>query len=112
MSLEVANTILEQLGGKRFALMTGSKNFIGDKDSLTMTLVRNKSGANRLKITLDFGSDTYIMRFYKFSPSRYSTKKQKYTEQKEKDVYVADDVYCDMLQEIFTNITGLDTRLF
>ena len=62
--MNVPATILEQLGGRRFAVMTGSKDFVGDGDTLRMSLARNSSGANRLEITLN-GLDLYDMRFYR-----------------------------------------------
>ena len=111
IELEVAATILMQLGGRRFIAMTGSKDFVGTEDSLLMTLSRNKSGANRLKITLDFGTDTYSVRFYKYLPMRFDHKRGDFITPKEKDIYTLDEVYWDMLQEIFTDVTGLDTHL-
>jgi hypothetical protein len=41
----VAETILEQLGGRQFLLLTGSKNLVKDdiRKSLTMKLTSNKS---------------------------------------------------------------------
>jgi hypothetical protein len=71
----IANTILQQLGGHGFTVMTGSRNYINLGNGLQMSLARNKTSANRLKIILDEG------------------------------------VYFDMLQQIFTDVTGLYTRL-
>lgn len=59
--MSVAETILQQLGGHRFTVMTGSKNYIADGNSLRMTLAKNHSKANRLTITLDEVTDTYIV---------------------------------------------------
>jgi hypothetical protein len=41
----IAETILEQLGGRQFLLLTGSKNLVKDdiRKSLTMKLTSNKS---------------------------------------------------------------------
>ena len=36
--LTVANTILQQLGGNKFRVMTGAKNFVGSNDALTFRL--------------------------------------------------------------------------
>ena len=71
----IANTILQQLGGHGFTVMTGSRNYINLSNGLQMSLARNKTSANRLKIILDEGG------------------------------------YFDMLQQIFTDVTGLYTRL-
>ena len=61
----IAKTILEQIGGRRFAAMTGSKDFIDMGNGLRMSLARNKTH---------------------------------------------EGIYCDMLEEMFTMVTGLYTR--
>jgi hypothetical protein len=60
----VAQTILNQLGGRHFALMTGSKNFVAGKDSLTFRVGRNPKNINLVKITLT-PSDMYDVEFIK-----------------------------------------------
>ncbi|MBQ3397075.1 MAG: hypothetical protein IJG55_12260 [Synergistaceae bacterium] len=100
---EIAQTILMQLGGKKFIIMTGSRDFTytgGEniKTSLSMRLARNKSDANSLRITLDW-DDTYTMTFLKCTPKQM------------KVIREFEGVYFDMLQEIFTDVTGLDTHL-
>lgn len=100
----IAQTILQQIGGKRFAVMTGSKNFIDTGKGLRMNLSRNQTRANRLEITLDESTDTYTMRFYKRSIT-------KHFDVKVKEIAEYDMVYCDMLEEMFTSVTGLYTRL-
>ena len=57
----IANTILQQLGGHGFTVMTGSRNYINLGNGLQMSLARNKTSANRLKIILDEDTDTYTM---------------------------------------------------
>ena len=52
----IAKTILEQIGGRRFAAMTGSKDFIDMGNGLRMSLARNKTSANRLDIIYDAGA--------------------------------------------------------
>ena len=42
----IAKTILEQIGGRRFAAMTGSKDFIDMGNGLRMSLARNRTSAN------------------------------------------------------------------
>ena len=61
----IANTILQQLGGHGFTVMTGSRNYINLGNGLQMSLARNKTSANRLKIILDEDTDTYTMYFYR-----------------------------------------------
>ena len=70
----IAKTILEQIGGRRFAAMTGSKDFIDMGNGLRMSLARNKTSANRLDIIYDAGADLYNMRFYFLSVSMMADK--------------------------------------
>ena len=109
-SLVVAEVILSQLGGNKFVAMTGSKNFISDKNTLRMDLVSNKSKANKLWITLQ-ADDTYTMKFFKFTKGKLNTKTYEWKEEQSVDIRVANGVYFDMLQDIFTDVTGLYTHL-
>lgn len=108
--MRVADIILEQLGGYRFTMMTGAHGFIADGNTLRMILPRNASKANRLRITLD-ADDTYTMDFYRYTPSRWNKKTFTYTEPKVKSIKEINGVYCDQLQDIFTETTGLYTRI-
>lgn len=96
---EVASAILHQLGGNRFKVMTGSHSFGASKKSLIMKLRRNKSKANYLKIQLN-GSDLYDMYFYKIGASSEMVLKEERR-----------DVYNVMLEALFIDVTGLQTRL-
>ena len=100
----IAKTILEQIGGRRFAAMTGSKDFIDMGNGLRMSLARSKTSANRLDIIYDAGLDLYNMRFYR------KTFSKKTFECKTKDIETHEGIYCDMLEEMFTMVTGLYTR--
>jgi len=97
--IEVATAILDQLGGHRFIAMTGSYNFISDTNSLLMHLRRNRSGSQYLKITLN-GMDTYDLTFTRFN------RNQELIVVKELNGY-----YDDMLQQAFTEVTGMATHL-
>lgn len=108
--MKVYEIIFQQLGGNRFAAMTGSKRFVGDGNTLEMQLAKNKSKANRLAITLDEGKDLYTMRFYKYTPGRFNRTTCEFTEDKVVEVELFEDVFCDQLQEIFTEVTGLYTH--
>lgn len=108
--MTVANIIYNQLGGNKFVVMTGSKNFLDDGNTLRMALAKNASKANRLWITLE-ADDTYTMRFFKYTAPRYSTKTYTFSDEKITEVRTIKGVYCDMLQELFTEVTGLYTRL-
>lgn len=44
--MRVADIILNQLGGNKFVVMTGSKNFVSDGNTLRMNLAKNCSKAN------------------------------------------------------------------
>ncbi len=95
----IAQTILSQLGGNKFIVMTGSKNFISDGNTLRMKLTRNNAKAQFLSITLN-SMDLYDMTFYSLSKDfKMIIKDQK------------NGIYCDMLQDIFTSVTGLYTHL-
>ena len=50
--MSVAKTILSQLGGNKFAVMTGAKNFVDCGDALSMRIGRNSSNSNYLKISI------------------------------------------------------------
>ena len=94
---------MEQIGGKRFAVMTGSRDFVDMGNGLRMSLARNKTSANRLDIIYDAGTDLYNMRFYR------KTFSKKTFESKSKDVEVHEGIFFDMLEEVFTQVTGLYT---
>ena len=108
----VARTILQQLGGREFLMMTGSKNLVYDETSLRMRLARNHSGANILKLTLHW-DDLYDMVFIYHRAPSYRVKDGKVHERKEvlREIKRYEGVYCDMLCSLFTEVTGLETRL-
>lgn len=98
-NMQIAQTILNQLGGNKFIVMTGSKNFVAGENYLRMKLTRNKIKAQYLTITLN-SMDTYDMCFFSVDKELNRTTKAS-----------IEDVYCDMLQDIFTQHTGLYTHL-
>lgn len=108
--LTVAGGILTQLGGKKFLLMTGCKDLLGDEKSLRMRLAKNKSRANYLEITLG-GDDLYTMRFFYYREARYKVLPELKKVQEIPEVKRVEGVYCDMLCPIFTEVTGLETRM-
>lgn len=111
-SNEVAEQILIQLGGRRFVAMTGSSHFLADHNSLEMRLARNKSGANRLRITLR-DDDLYDMCFSYYRTAGYRILKHKVVEIPEvyRVIKSYEGIFCDQLQEIFTEVTGLETQM-
>lgn len=73
--LTVAKTILEQLGGNKFRVMTGAKNLVGTDNSLSFRLPGSgfcKQGINSVKITLN-GSDLYDVRYMRVRGSKITT---------------------------------------
>jgi hypothetical protein len=90
--------ILQQLGGNRFVAMTGANSFCYDTDNTLIFKFRGSKKFNGCRITLN-GLDLYDMRFVKIG--RAPTFK--------KVVEDVENVYCDQLQSIFTDKTGLYT---
>ena len=95
---EIANTILEQLGGNRFIAMTGSRVNGFSKESLNFKLIRNKSKANFLNIKLN-SLDLYDVKFNKFFKHDLKLVKE------------FNNVYAEDLKELFTKETGLNVSL-
>lgn len=97
---QIAETILQQLGGHRFIAMTGARNMLSTKNGLVFNLPRGAavSGITHVQIILD-ESDTYTVTFGKM-------KKLEFVEVAERS-----GIYADQLQSHFTNVTGLDTKL-
>lgn len=93
-----AKEILNQLGGNKFIAMTGSKEFIDMGDGLKMKLTTNKIKAQYLYIQI-LQNDTYKMTFAKISKMQWFV------------ISETSGVYADMLQSVFTEKTGLKTRL-
>lgn len=112
--MNVPEIILNQLGGNKFVVMTGSKNFVADGNTLRMTLAKNGSKANRLHITLD-ADDTYTMHFFRYTAGGLKVNHKKgtaeFVDDKITEVKTFHGVYCDQLQELFTEVTKLYTRL-
>lgn len=98
---EIANTILSQLGGSRFVAMTGAKNFVAIEKGLQASIGRGaKNKANKVRITLT-PADLYDVEFYRFSSRTFDCP----------SVGKVEGVDAESLARVFTNATGLDTRL-
>ena len=97
--MRVAETILSQLGGNRFRVITGAKNFAATDNSLRMRIGRNKTNANYMEVSLNM-LDLYDITFAKVT---------KMGEMKSVKTY--ENVYNDMLVEIFESHTGMYTTL-
>ena len=94
-----AKTLLRQLGGNKFIMMTGAKQMSIGKDGLTMKIGRNSKSITHVAIDLDRGKDLYVMKFIRVRKGIPKVVKQ------------YDGVYADNLNNIFEKETGLYTRL-
>ena len=105
MDKRQAGETLKQLGGNKFIMMTGAKNFGVGPKGMGFKIGNNSKKINFIRIDLDRGKDLYNMEFIRLrrkkgemSPSINVVKKVK-------------GVYADQLQDIFTKYTGMYTRL-
>lgn len=100
--MSIASVILEQLGGRRFIVMTGAKNlFAVDGNALSFQLPGKgfaREGINHVWVELS-ADDTYKISFGRFWGTRYKVLK------------TLTGVYCDQLRDVFTDVTGLETSL-
>ena len=100
---QTAAIILQQLGGNKFLAMTGATHLAaghkkGVGDYISMKLRRNQARAKWLMIYHN-AMDTYDMVFQ-------GIEKGKLVERARHD-----GIYDDMLQPLFTKVTGLNTKL-
>ena len=95
-----AKELIRQLGGNRFIAMTGAKNFTIDqkRNAVGFRIGKNARGINHVEIVLD-ASDTYTMQFMKIRGGWFVR------------AAVIEDVYATELQRVFTEETGMYTRL-
>lgn len=99
--MEVARTILRQLGGSKFVAMTGAKHMAAHKDGLSFRLPGGTFSRhiNYVKITLT-PADLYHIEYGCIRKLKYRV------------LETEDEVYAEDLQRVFTQTTGLDTRLW
>ena len=95
--MQIAKTILQQLGGNTFVYMTGARNLVSTKNGIAFKIGRNSSGANYLRINLN-GKDLYDIEFISIRGTSMKTK------------HTFNDIYCDQLVQIFESTTGLYTK--
>ena len=94
--MTIAQTIFEQLGGGRFVAMTGARAFVSTGKGLRFRVPSR--AANVVEITLT-PSDEYDMQFSLIRGMNV------------KEVQKFEGVYFDQLQSLFTEVTGMYTRL-
>ncbi len=112
-------TIIEQIGGNKFLVMTGSKFQYYGYDELgyiylMIKLTRNPSKAQYLKIQLN-GSDLYDLTFNRIKKTQNPEYKAMGIKIYDEEIVVVKeykDVYAENLQDVFTWVTGLLTRLY
>lgn len=97
---QVADTILAQLGARRFLAMTGARDLVATAKGLQFRLPANfaTGGVNMARVELE-PSDTYTVIVGRFRALEFKEKARE------------ELVYCDQLQAAFTRMTGLDTHL-
>lgn len=112
-------TIIEQIGGNKFLVMTGSKfKYFGYDELgyvyLMIGLSRNPSKAQYLKIQLN-SNDLYDLTFSKIKKTlnpEYKAMGIKIYDEEIVIIKEYTDVYAERLQDIFTWVTGLLTKLY
>ena len=100
--IQVAETILSQLGGHKFVVITGAKHLCTLESGLQFSLPGGrgfaKQGINKVQIILD-PLDTYTVKFFKIRKMEIKT------------ISEFTNIYSDDLQALFTRETGLYTHL-
>lgn len=97
---QTAIEILKQLGGNRFIMMTGAKNFGYSDNHMSFKVGRNSKKVSHVRITLT-EMDLYKMEFLNCNARTGEVK----------TISEVDGIYNDMLESMFTEKTGLYTRL-
>jgi hypothetical protein len=97
VKMSVANSILAQLGGRQFKVMTGAHSFVGGENFLQFQFPGNKR-MNICRITLT-QEDLYVMEFTKMRGVELVL------------VSEHDGLYFFDLARVFVEVTGLATHL-
>jgi hypothetical protein len=80
--------------------MVGAPIFIKEDDGISFRVGKNSTKCNHVYIKYCGTSDTYIMHFNRFSPTKGI-----------KNLAYFNDVYVEDLQRLFADFTRLDTHL-
>lgn len=99
---QTAETILSQLGGNKFTVMTGARSFMFHERGALSFKLPGKSGINHVHIELN-SLDLYNVEFRRVTVRAGVLTNKLISEHK--------DVYADMLRGIFEKETGLRTSL-
>ena len=91
-------SILKQLGGRKFVVMTGARNFMSLGNALCFSLPKSKHGINKVKIDIN-ENDLYDITFYKLGGAELKT------------IHEAKNIYVDNLRDVIAYKTGLALSL-
>lgn len=97
---QIAQTILDQLGGRRFLAMTGARSLTAGENNLGFRLPARltKNGGSGMRIELN-AHDLYDLKLFKIVNLDVRTIEERSM------------VGAENLQSVFTEMTGLDTSL-
>lgn len=97
---QVADTILNQLGARRFLVMTGARELVATAQGLQFKLPANfaKGGVNMIRVELN-SMDTYDVIAGRWARLDFKEKARESM------------IYGEDLQSAFTHLTGLDTHI-
>ena len=97
---QVAATILDQLGARKFLVMTGARDLVATAQGLQFKLPANfaKDGVNMIRVELN-AMDTYDVIAGRWARLDFKEKARESL------------IYGEDLQRAFTRLTGLDTRI-
>ncbi len=93
-NMNIAKTIMGQLGGSRLAVMTGAKNFLAVEGGVSFRIGRNSKGVNYVKVILN-AMDLYDIEYGRVYGTKYTVKAE------------SKDVYNDQLKDNFEINTGM-----
>jgi len=98
MNAHIAQTILEQLGGRQFQAMTGARDFVALESGLMFKVGRNDAGVSTIRVLLS-PADDYTVEAWVGRGLNATL------------LTTHDGVYCDNLRDVFESLTGLRTSL-
>lgn len=95
--MTVAQTILDQLGGNKFRVMTGARDFVNAGNGLQFRLPRGMAQHAIIYVRVELTpADLYTVTFF---------------DRNVRTVLTRENVNADQLRRVFTDTTGLDTSL-
>jgi hypothetical protein len=102
---EIARTILHQLGGRKFMVMTGAHTFVSTRKGLKFSL---PGGGGRVKVGINLVTIELLpLDLYRVTFSRVRAS----TIVRVDEVMKYEQVLAERLQDVFTEATGLRTHL-